>query len=229
MLNGQRALLSNISAVTSLEERITHRKWLLLANAEETFMRQKSRVSWLKEGDMNSTYFHRAIVTRRTRNHIYILLDDNGQKIERKKDLQQHCVDYLSSLLVYQELSNLPVNSVSVLLQFKCNEDDTIRLTSPVLNDDIKRTLFSLPHNKAPGPDGYPVEFFIGCWDFVGEDVVQAVKIIFSMDQLLRQLNATILSPVPKTVDASRIFDFRLIICCNPIYKFIYKILSKRL
>ena len=44
-----------------------------------------------------------------------------------------------------------------------------------------------------------------------------------------RSINATLLSLVPKTTVAERMQDFRHIACCNVLYKFISKILAKRL
>lgn len=38
-------------------EKITHNVWLKLAEAEEKFLHQISRVQWLESGDCNSTFF----------------------------------------------------------------------------------------------------------------------------------------------------------------------------
>jgi hypothetical protein len=56
--------------------------------------------------------------------------------------------------------------------------------------------------------------------------VVAAIKDFFSSSKLLNQINATIITLVPKKVNPSRMGDFRPISCCNLIYKCITKILA---
>ncbi|XP_026416598.1 uncharacterized protein LOC113312041 [Papaver somniferum] len=53
-------------------------EYLRLLRSEELFWKQKSRVTWLREGDLNTKYFHIAIMIRRHRNSIVCLKDDRG-------------------------------------------------------------------------------------------------------------------------------------------------------
>jgi hypothetical protein len=46
---------------------------------------------------------------------------------------------------------------------------------------------------------------------------------------LLKEVNATIITLVPKKINPSSMGDFRPISCCNVIYKCITKILSNRM
>lgn len=82
---------------------------------------------------------------------------------------------------------------------------------------------------KAPGPDGFNVDFFKHSWDIVGPLVSMAVKDFFNKDKLLREINTTILALVPKIPNATDVNDYRPIACCNTIYKCITKILANRL
>jgi hypothetical protein len=94
---------------------------------------------------------------------------------------------------------------------------------------EIKKTMFSMPLNKAPGPDGFTTEFFKSSWSVVGENVVAAIRSFFESGLLLKELNATTLTLVPKKPNASFMGDFRPIACCNVIYKCITKIISNRM
>ncbi|XP_026429771.1 uncharacterized protein LOC113326219 [Papaver somniferum] len=53
--------------------------YLRLLKLEETFWRKKSRISWLRERDMNTRFFHTSTLTRRKRNSIVMLKDDKGE------------------------------------------------------------------------------------------------------------------------------------------------------
>lgn len=221
--------MSNPSVVTSTAERQAHQKWITLAIAEASFLRQKSRVTWHREGDMNSAFFHHVASTRRLINQIYFLLDQIGNKIERKSELHAHCVGFFSDLLKEKDNSITTVDTLRGLIHFRCSDISKRDLLHMPQAAEMKDTMFSLPRNKAPGPDGFPVEFFIGCWDFVGRDVCESVLEFFNSGQILKQWNSTILSLVPKTVGATKIVDFRPIACCNTLYKVVSKLLAKRL
>ena len=99
----------------------------------------------------------------------------------------------------------------------------------PVSNEEIKHAIFQCHPLKAPGLDGYNAAFFHSNWELVGEEVTQAVKSFFISRKLIRELNHTFLTLVPKGSNASQLSDFRPISCCNVLYKFISKVLANRL
>ncbi|KAL5572866.1 hypothetical protein UlMin_022463 [Ulmus minor] len=49
-----------------------------LLDIEERYWRQRSRVSWLKDGDRNTKFFHKKATARRKKNEILGLCDSNG-------------------------------------------------------------------------------------------------------------------------------------------------------
>ena len=69
--------------------------WNKLALAEERFLFQRSRVTWLRVGDCNSPLFHHAMCYRRSSIQIHYLLDKHNQRIESTTGIQSHCVDFL--------------------------------------------------------------------------------------------------------------------------------------
>ncbi|GJZ51831.1 putative RNA-directed DNA polymerase [Tanacetum coccineum] len=46
-------------------------------------------------------------------------------------------------------------------------------------DEEIKRAMFSIDNDSAPGPDGYSSKFFKASWSIVGPDVCKAVKDFF--------------------------------------------------
>ncbi|GKA91485.1 putative RNA-directed DNA polymerase [Tanacetum coccineum] len=62
-----------------------------------------------------------------------------------------------------------------------------------------------------------------------GLEVCVAIRDLFSNGQILREINHTFLALIPKVPTPLRINDYRLISCCNVIYKCISKVLTNRI
>jgi len=86
-----------------------------------------------------------------------------------------------------------------------------------------------MPKNKAPGPDGFPAEFYWDSWSVVKESTVAAIREFFTTGHLLKKFNTTAITPIPKEIGADVLSKFRPVSCCKTIYKVITRLISKRL
>lgn len=227
----QRQLLTNPDPATAHLEHAEREKWLTLKKAEEKFYRQKSRVWWHGLGDRDTTFYHKYAVQRNTRNHIHYLKDDNDTAINSPDAMKAHSAEYFEGILGSSQSSSSAVSVADIqnLLPFRCNEDQCNDLQKEITSEEVKTTIFAMPLDKSPGPDGFSVEFIRASWDIVGADIVAAVKEFFRNGRLLKDFNNTLIALIPKVPDACRLGEFRPISCCNLMYKIVTKILAKRL
>ena len=55
-------------------------------------------------------------------------------------------------------------------------EDDINCFLQPITGPEVDAVLRGFKKDKSPGPDGWPVEFFLAFYDLVGEELVKAVE-----------------------------------------------------
>ncbi|KAL3833012.1 hypothetical protein ACJIZ3_007748 [Penstemon smallii] len=94
---------------------------------------------------------------------------------------------------------------------------------------EIKQVMFSFTSGKSPGPDGLPALFYKNFWSTTGNALVQAVQHFFRTGFMLKALNHTFVTLIPKVVNATSVDQFRPISLCNVSYKVISKIIANRL
>ena len=212
-------------------DQIIHEKHLIenfnsVLLEEESFLKQKSRVTWLKCGDSNNKFFFNACKSRWNCNKILQINDNAGNSVHGQKDVAQVAIDYFSDLLgSSSSTSAFPEN-----LQLKMlSESQILDLQRPFVMSDVYGALKSMAKNKSPGPDGFTVEFYLAAWDIIGTDVCNAIMYFFSSKHLPKIVNSAALALVPKSQTPSTMNDFRPIACCNVLYKCITKMLSFRI
>lgn len=102
-------------------------------------------------------------------------------------------------------------------------------LTSDFTLQKVKKVMFDINENKAPSPDGLGSNFFKKRLNIVGEDVSKVVLNFLQTGKLLKEIDSTSITLVPKTKSPLNVTEFRPIACCNVLYKCISKVLCDRL
>jgi len=190
---------------------------------QEKFLKQKSKVKWLAEGDRNSKFFH-AMVKMNRRKNFFLSLMENPRFGNNWDTIAQEGVKFFQTLLSADHCALDPA-LLEVIPSLVYEEDNRILIEIPSAAE-VKRTVFSIPEDNAPGPDGLTGCFFTFCWDVVGQDVVEAVQEFFMYSKLPRALKSTFIALIPKPRD---FHEFRPISLCNVSYKIISKLLATRL
>ncbi|XP_062021310.1 uncharacterized protein LOC133737845 [Rosa rugosa] len=212
--------------LVNLEKELTKDYHELLSN-EEVFWKQKSRNTWLREGDKNTRFFHLSTIIRRRRNRIEGLQDEYGNWKTNRDDLHTIAVNYFKGL--FREKNTLGVSEAIPNLFPRIEPSDLGDLSRDVSELEIKNSLFSIGGLKAPGPDGIPAKFFQLHWSTCKEDIIQLVKECFDKCELPENLNDTLIALIPKVASPLSMKQLCPISICNTLYKVVSKIIVQRL
>jgi hypothetical protein len=76
--------------------------------------------------------------------------------------------------------------------------NDNEMLTSPFTEKEVKEAIFEMKPNKAPGPDGFPVEFYQRFWEVIKYDLMVLFKEFHEGTLPLFHLNYGVIMLLPK-------------------------------
>ncbi|WVZ92292.1 LOW QUALITY PROTEIN: hypothetical protein U9M48_038369, partial [Paspalum notatum var. saurae] len=115
-----------------------HERVSLLLREEEIKWYQRAKVKNLLEGDANTKFFHLVANGKHRKVRIFTLDQEDG------------------TITRTVEFDDIP--------QVSPQENDL--LSAPFTVEEVRAAIFQMEHNKAPGPDGFPPEFYQIFWDW---------------------------------------------------------------
>ena len=93
----------------------------------------------------------------------------------------------------------------------------------------VEKDLKLFNKDKAPGRDGWPVEFYLFFFDLLKNELLSAVDTTRVTGIIPASLNSTFIALIPKKDNPQTFADFRPICLCNLLYKLISKVIAVRL
>ncbi|CAM8923331.1 unnamed protein product [Rhodiola kirilowii] len=189
-------------------------------------LEEKAKVSWYKDGDRNSSFFHASIKARRAQNKINLELED-GSIAEDGDVIGLRAAQYFENL--FGDPSVPGDIQLTGLVQKVISDEDNARLTITPDLEEIQNNVFSMNSSSSPGPDGFTGKFFTSCWDIIKEDLHDAVQVFFEGLQLPKIISSTNIVLIPKVPKAGSFDQVRPISLCNFIHKILSRILNSRL
>lgn len=194
---------------------------------EEEEQRQKSRCLWLKSGDKNTSFFHNSIKMRRAGNNIG-KISVEGRVLSEQGEIKEAASRHFQTLLTadphYMENPEF-LN----IIESKITEAQNKDLDKEITTEEIEKSIYSMPLEKAPGPDGFTVAFYRTHWETIKKDYVRMAKKNFAKCKLGSSIKSSHLALIPKDPCPQSFDRFRPISLCNVSYKIITKILANRL
>ncbi|XP_026396278.1 uncharacterized protein LOC113290908 [Papaver somniferum] len=183
---------------------ISLNKW---QNIDENFWKTKRRNNVINMGDRNTTFFHNAARTRYHRNKIDTMKDTQGNWLKDRKSIANCLTSHFQSMAT---TSNPTLNrDMLELIPTVITATKNASLMEIPLEGEIKSTLFAMEGNKTPGPNGFPPNFFQDSWETIGKDLIGLVQNFFKFGYMLKEMNSTFISLIPKLQFPSSPGDFR--------------------
>jgi len=198
---------------------------LVLASLERTIARLRSRVRYLKDGDANTSFFHKQASFRKRKNFISKLID--GDRVATaQEDKHQILFEHFDNLLGMARSRDLTLE----LAAFHRAAIDLSELEAPFSEEEVWATIRSLPADRAPGPDGFTGRFYKSCWPIIKADFMAAIISLQQGDtRKLKLLNSAFLTLIPKKADAVEAKDYRPISLVHSFAKLVTKMMANRL
>ena len=199
-----------------------------LLREEELKWALRAKVRKVVQGDANTQFFHMIANGKHRKKRIFQLEQDEGT-IVGQDNLKTYITEYYKRLFGPPEEScvSLDESRVSDIPQLTSVENDV--LTAPFSEKEVFEAIAKMKSNTAPGPDGFPAEFYKKCWHIIKGDLMPMFHDLFSGHLQLFQLNFGTITLLPKKTDAVRIEQFRPICLLNVSFKIFTKVGTIRL
>ncbi|GJS91495.1 sodium/hydrogen exchanger 6 [Tanacetum coccineum] len=129
---------------------------------EERFLKQKAKVEWLKACDSNTTYFHKIVKSKCTRNRIEMVSDSSNTFYDGNQ-VPGAFVKHYNQFLGAEGVTN-PLDAQDIFIRMLDNSKADYMIHD-VTNDEIKSVMFYMGDDRAPSVDGFTAAFFKKVWD----------------------------------------------------------------
>ncbi|XP_058727219.1 uncharacterized protein LOC131598656 [Vicia villosa] len=196
---------------------------------EESVLKQRSKIKWIRDGDGNNAYFHASVRMEQSSKAISMLETADGQILSNPVDIEAEILGFYGDLMGHKA-NSLDCVDIGVLRHgSQINRDQKISLESGITEDEILAALKGIDDNSALGLDGYTAKIFKTSWNTIKPDVIAAIHEYFDKGKMYKAFNCSLVSLIPKSPSAKSIREFRPISVCSTFYKIISRILTNRL
>jgi hypothetical protein len=211
------------SARRFLEVQEKHARLLV---QEETYWRQRAKMHWLQQGDLNTKFFHASATIRSKAKKIEKLVNSANTEVKSQPEICEEAKAYFDQLFKANLCQQEPVLS---LITPMVTQEDNNMLLAPLTKVEIHEALLQMHPDKAPGPDGFNPAFYQHFWSVCGDDIFEAMKEWLERGYFPSSLNDTNICLIPKCDQPKSMKELRPISLCNVLYKMVSKVLANRL
>ena len=192
----------------------------ILYDKKATGAQIRSRAKWINEGEKNTKFFLGLEKKHQTQNIIRELTNENNDFLNTDEEILGEMCNFYEKLYDTQNINNSDIENYLRDTNIKCLTDNIKDKCDqfPTL-DECKETVMDMKHNKSPGLDGLPAEFYQCFWDQLSELFFEMLTEIFRMNEMTFSQRLAILSLIHKKGERFLLKNYRPISLTNTDYK----------
>ncbi|KAK4845386.1 hypothetical protein QYF36_004396 [Acer negundo] len=109
------------------------------------------------------------------------------------------------------------------------SKNEKCSLERPFQEKEVREAICNCDDNKAPGPDDLNLNFVKANWAMIKEDLMRFIHSFLTKSSIVKDLNKTFITLIPKCGKPVSMKDFRPISLVGSMYKVLAKVLANRL
>ena len=188
----------------------------------------RSRAQWL-EGKRPSCYFFNLQRIKAQKSHISSVYDLNGTEVSSQEEIEKAHVDFYSCLFSEEPVGVALQDDLLSSLQCELSSDQASSCEGQMTLDEMTFALKKMNSNKASGPDGLSVEFYVKFWDRLGPYLCRVLYAYYHAGEMCESMKTSNTRVIFKKGDRKNLKNWRPISLLNVNYKICSKVLSLRL
>lgn len=215
--NLERLRMASVGQGPNEEEKAVAAQLREALRQEEIWIKQRSRVLWLRAGDRNTDYFHAQASQRKRINRITSLQKSDGQITDEPEEVRKEIHEFYQDL--YQSQGYNDLHQILQVVPRRISDAMNELLAKDFMAEEVKTALFQMAPSKSPGVDGFTAGCFQRHWEVLGGDITAAILDFLNGGELPIGMNDTAITLIPKVRNPQRISQYRPIALCPVLYK----------
>ena len=162
----------------------------------------RSRLRWAEEGEKSSKYFCNLEKRTGEKKSIFKLKNEDDDIIVNQHAILEEINSFYQTLYTKHCGDNNSDNEMEDFLDSiefpQLNEVDKVLLDKPISKKELFDTIASMKHNKSPGLDGLPVEFYIVFWKDISDMLIDSFNFSLQNGLMSSSQRNGVITLIPK-------------------------------
>ena len=197
--------------------------------AEAKGAQVRSRIRWVEEGESSSAYFCRLEKKRSSDRWFSAIRNEDGSFTSDLHGMVDAWSSFYKDLFSWSSVDSSVQDEMLDNLESCLSHPEAMQCEGYLSAEEVLEALKGMAHNKSPGLDGLPMEFYVKFWDLIGSDLVSVLNHAFDAGTLSLSQRRGLISLLFKRGDRFDMANWRPITLLCVDYKIASRCIAGRL